>query len=630
MKLVSFDIFDTTLIRKCGDPDNIFYLLANRLFPNDRALREDFLLWRKRAEQQVRQRFTQADVTLQQIYDNEELSGFTAYTPTQMLETEIEIESENLVANPAIKEVIEEKRKEGYTICFISDMYIGSDTLSGILRREGCLRDDEKVYVSCEWSARKSNGRLFDIVAKELSPSKWEHFGDNLNSDVKVPRKKGIAAHNVDTSFTNTEQLMIDKSRDIRNNYELSILVGLQRAARILLGNNAYTEIAADFVASAYIPYVFFLLKEAKKRGLKRLYFLSRDSYILMKMAEVLHDAYPEIELRYLFVSRKSLLLPYLDEMSVEQYLGVQDHHTIYHKNVNALLSAFETNREEQEKEFGVTFDYSTITNKQQEKDFLDKILGSNSRYRSVLQERASKRRDLLLAYCRQEGLFDGIPSAMVDVGWLGTSRLMINSILKHSGARPVEFFYYGIRSDVLPLRYGVYLAFFRPNQLSTELTALVENYFSASPYPSTLGYEMSNQKISPTFALNAVYKETPISEKNISISQWILREMQNYALCFDSIYWEWTKTAIDAISELSVKIDLTPFVKTADFDNTSFVRRLSCAEMMKLILLGDHVTAFDRASLQLTTTKYIDKPLWCLHNFTGRLRHYLYLRLRK
>lgn len=630
MELASFDIFDTTLIRKCGEPDNIFYLLANRLFPNDRALREDFLLWRKRAEQQARQRFPQTDVTLQQIYDNEELSGFTAYTPTQMLETEIEIESENLVANPAIKEVIEEKRKEGYTICFISDMYIGSDTLSGILRREGCLRDDEKVYVSCEWNARKSNGRLFDIVAKELSPSKWEHFGDNLNSDVKVPRKKGIAAHNVDTSFTDTERLMIDKSRSIRNNYELSILAGLQRAARIIIGNNAYAEIAADFVAPAYVPYVFFLLKEAQARGLKRLYFLSRDSYILMKMAEVLHDVYPEIELRYLFVSRKSLLLPYLDEMSAEQYLEAQDHHTIYRKSVNALLSAFETNREELEKEFGITFDYSTITNKQQEKDFLDKILGSNSLYRPVLRERASKRRELLLAYFRQEGLYDEIPSAMVDVGWLGTSRLMVNSILIHSGARPVEFFYYGIRGDVLPSKHGIYSTFFRPNQLGTELTALVENYFSASPYPSTLKYSQSNGSIIPVFTPDTAFKETPITKNNISITTWLMREMAKTELDYEPILWKWTKIAINAISQLSVKINLTPFVKTADFDDTAFVRKLSSTEMAKLILLGDHVTAFDRASLQLTTSRLLDRPLWRLHNFTGRIRRYLYLRLRK
>lgn len=56
MKLVSFDIFDTVLIRKCGLPENIFYLLANRLYLDNRALREAFLLWRRQAEQQARHR----------------------------------------------------------------------------------------------------------------------------------------------------------------------------------------------------------------------------------------------------------------------------------------------------------------------------------------------------------------------------------------------------------------------------------------------------------------------------------------------------------------------------------------------------------------------------------------------
>lgn len=53
MKLVSFDIFDTTLVRKCGAPENIFYLLANRIFGSSdkcAAYRNSFFLWRRKAE----------------------------------------------------------------------------------------------------------------------------------------------------------------------------------------------------------------------------------------------------------------------------------------------------------------------------------------------------------------------------------------------------------------------------------------------------------------------------------------------------------------------------------------------------------------------------------------------------
>lgn len=630
MKLVSFDIFDTVLIRKCGLPENIFYLLANRLYLDNRALREAFLLWRRQAEQQARHRLPKTDVSLAQIYNDVSLSGFADYTPQQMLNAEMRIERENLIANPAVKELIEKKREQGYRICFISDMYLDSNTLSDILQREGCLLNDEKVYVSCEYNARKSNGKLFDIVRKELQPSEWLHFGDHSVSDVKIPQRKSIRATQVNTEFTETERILLSHTKSIRNSYELSILIGLQRAARICSGNDAYKKMAADFVAPTYIPYVYFLLEQAQKKGLKRLYFLSRDSYILMKMAEMLQPSYPTIELRYLFVSRKSLLLPYLTEMNVEQYLAVQDHQSIYSQKVDALLKAFDTSREEQENAFGITFDYDRIGNKQQERDFLNKILGGESRYLPVLRERALKRRILLYDYFEQEGLFDGTPSGMVDIGWLGTSRLMINSILKNKGIQPTEFFYLGIRNDVLSVKHGIYTTYYRPDQLSTDLTTLVENYFSASPYPSTFNYKKTGQKIIPIFASASGYQETPITTNNVTIGQWIIQEMEQMKLHFKNVFWIWSQTCMNVISTLSSRIDLTPFVKAADFDDTVFVRKLTLLELFRLICLGGHITAYDRASLQLTVSRSIDAPLWKLHLYMGRIRHFLYVRLKK
>lgn len=630
MKLVSFDIFDTVLIRKCGLPENIFYLLADRLYSDNRALREAFLLWRRQAEQQARHRLPKTDVSLAQIYNDDSLSGFTDYTPQQMMDAEIQVESENLIANPAVKKLIEKKREQGYRICFISDMYLDSNTLSDILQREGCLLNDEKVFVSCEHNARKSNGQLFDIVRKKWQPSEWLHFGDHPVSDVKMPQRKGIHATQVNTEFTETERILLSQTKSIRNSYKLSILTGLQRAARICSGNDAYKKIATDFVAPTYIPYVYFLLEQAQKRGLKRLYFLSRDSYILMKMAEVLQLSYPTIELRYLFVSRKSLLLPYLTKMNIEQYLAVQDHQSIYSQRVDALLKAFDTSREEQENVFGITFDYDRIGNKQQERDFLNKMLGRESRYLPVLCERALKRRILLYDYFEQEGLFDGTPSGMVDVGWLGTSRLMINSILKDKGTQPAEFFYLGIRNDVLSVKHGIYTTYYRPDQLSTNLTTLVENYFSASPYPSTFNYKKTEQKIMPVFVSESGYQETPITTSNVTIGQWIIQEMEQMKLHFKDIFWIWSQTCINIISTLSSRIDLTPFVKAADFDNTVFVRKLTSIELFQLICLGEHITAYDRASLQLTVNRFIDAPLWKLHLYMGRIRHYLYVRLKK
>ena len=301
MKLASFDIFDTTLIRKCGNPGNIFYILAHKLYPSDKAKREDFLLWRKGAESEARKRAPGKDVTIEEIYNSEEIAGFAEYTTAQLIEAEKSIEAEQLTANPAIRDVIKQKREQGYTICFISDMYLPSTMLKEVLEREDCINNNEVVYVSCEWNARKSNGALYKKLKEELKPQQWEHFGDHAVSDVKMAKQNGIKATKVNTDFTTAEKgTMLPHNN--RHHYENSILAGVSRAARIHFGNDAYTTIAADFVAPAYIPYVHFVLKTAKKRGIKTLYFLSRDSYILQKIAEQLpHEG---IELRYLFVSR--------------------------------------------------------------------------------------------------------------------------------------------------------------------------------------------------------------------------------------------------------------------------------------------------------------------------------------
>ena len=185
MKLVSFDIFDTTLIRKCGNPGNIFYILAHKLYPNDKAKRDDFLLWRNGAESEARRRAPGRDVTIEEIYNSEEIAGFAEYTTAQLIEAEKCVEAENLIANPAIRDIIKKKRKEGYTISFISDMYMPSDFLKEVLEREGCIENKEIVYVSCEYNARKSNGTLYKRVKEELKPQLWEHFGDHPISDYK-------------------------------------------------------------------------------------------------------------------------------------------------------------------------------------------------------------------------------------------------------------------------------------------------------------------------------------------------------------------------------------------------------------------------------------------------------------
>ena len=619
MKLASFDIFDTTLIRKCGNPGNIFYILAHKLYPNDSAKREDFLLWRKGAESEARRRAPGKDVTIEDIYASDELCGFAEYTPAQLIETEKNVEAVNLIANPAIKETICKKREEGYIVCFISDMYLPSTMLKEVLEREGCINNNEVVYVSCEWNARKSNGALYKKLKEELKPQQWEHFGDHAVSDVKMAKQNGIKATKVNTDFTTAEKGTM-QPRSNRHYYESSILAGLSRAARIHLGNDAYTTIAADFVAPAYIPYVHFVLKTARERGLKTLYFLSRDSYILQQIAEQLpHDG---IELRYLFVSRKALLLPYLYNATAEKFLAIQDKRTIRGKAVKELATSLGTSTEELKEKFGIEFNFDKIATKEQEQKFLDAIFGNESKYLPALNERTKEKRALLNGYFTQEGVFSNDTTAMVDVGWLGTTRLMINSILKEQGFPETTFFYYGVRSDVMHSKHGSYITFHSPTTSDTALTFIIEDYFSASPYKSTNGYFKENNKYTPI--LNGETEFNNIISANCNPTVWITKEISSLPQDLLVYLPQWEERALNAIKDYIHKIDKKPFIECG------ICRKLKIHEFVNVVFCGGHKTLYDKASIALSTPRRLYPCIDKIACFTGKLRRRLYLKLHK
>lgn len=189
MKLASFDIFDTTLVRKCGSPDNIFYLLSKRIYPRNQALQNSFFQWRKEAEQKAMIRLKNNYLRLEDIYTEFDPISFPEWDVEQLIAMETEIELTELIAVSEIKQLISQKRNEGYTICFISDMYLPEQVLKSKLLEEGCADIGDKVFVSCECRATKSEGALYEIVRKNFDPiALWEHYGDNVYSDSLVSR----------------------------------------------------------------------------------------------------------------------------------------------------------------------------------------------------------------------------------------------------------------------------------------------------------------------------------------------------------------------------------------------------------------------------------------------------------
>lgn len=619
MRLATFDIFDTTLIRQCGSPDVIFDLVARKLWPSDEALRTAFLNRRRQAAHTAG-----SDASLSDIYGCFAADEFAPLSIEVLMNEELDTERRMLTVNPVVRDRIRELRRSGWEIKFLSDMYLSSAFLSEVLMREGCLEDGEEVIVSCEWTARKDNGSLYRLVRKKYNPQEWMHFGDNKRSDIRMARRNGVKGIWIDTRNTPAEMRIASLSTTWRNIYIPKFVAGLMRAVRIQGGNTSDVAIAADYVASLYIPFVVYVLRQCQSKGIRKLHFLSRDGYIMQRIAEALSA--PGIELNYLFVSRKALMGAYLAEDTENRYLEIVDRQTLISKHVCNLLNQLGLKRDQLAQEFGITFNYDRILSAAQQKDFIDKIF-HNETFTPRLIERFRKNSDLASAYLRQEGLADGEMQAMVDIGWLGTTRLMINSILGFNENKTIPTFYVGIRDDVYSRKYGDYYSYFPQGQLDTSATALIENYFSASPYPSTIGYSRNmTGRIEPVFADGAVYCETSTVRVNVDTACHLARIISPFLTSLsDEMLYLWAKNSISALSSFSDVIDLSPIAAASEFDGIPMIKRLSVTELFSLIFVGGRPTACDRGSLEFTVGNRLAIPLWKLHIMTAKVRSRLY-----
>ena len=333
-----------------------------------------------------------------------------------------------------------------------------------------------------------------------------------------------------------------------KRNWVFYILSGHLRYLRLAhMDRDARYLLALNYLAPVYLAYTTWVISKAKEKGINKLFFLSRDGYILKKIAEIIpHEG---IVLYDLFVSRKALLPAY------------------QHQKPN---------------------------------------------------------RQQLIDYLKQEGVTEEQTyCGMVDLGWYGSTRQMINTMLREEGYHDTLFFYYGIREDALPPSDGIYLSFMGPaSEETTHATHLLEQYFSASPYPSTIGYQTVEKTIMPVFKDRRQAEDTPLTLDNTKAA------CELGCLCgyvFQHIPEEQlillAKTTIDGLLKKDHNIDISPLLECEPIDDRPFVKKLSKKEIWRWIRGECTLTAYDQLSTRLTFHSWLYHPLWLVHRINARLR---------
>jgi len=429
--ILSFDVFDTLILRPLSDPRDLFWFVGEKLGSMD------FRNLRIRAEQDARRKKQakegHSEVTLAEIW--EKLAEMTGLSADEGMRIETETETELCYANPFMRKLWEAAKRQGKRIIVISDMYLPEATIRKVLEKNG-YTGAEKIYVSCEYGMNKAGGRLYRQVLHDLSlrpdggsrtsGSQKEnnghrilHIGDDPHSDGRMAEHSGF-----DVLLYPQIRRMQEKYRP----YDMSYMTG--STYRGIVSNHLYNgsrRFSADyeygFVCGGLfvLGYCTFIHEYIKKNEIDKALFLARDGDVLKEAYDLL---YPGEATSYVFWSRKAGLKLTADEDRYDYFRRFVEHKINGGYRIREILRSM---------------DLEFLTEKlTDELTAEEELTGKNA---PVLRHFLETNRDLIAGIYEEQRMaarqyfqsrLDGCKKiAVIDIGWAGSGAMTLSHLIE-------------------------------------------------------------------------------------------------------------------------------------------------------------------------------------------------------
>lgn len=431
---ISFDVFDTLVKRNVKKPSDLYDLIG--LCVNEKYGMENFGDIRTAVEMSLYQ--TEKNVTLDDIY--EEIQRRVSNINVQAIKKlEIKYELSYCQCNYSIKKIYDYVKEKGKRVIAISDMYLPQEVVEQILTK--CGYDISAIYVSCEYGAQKKEGKLFNIVLRKehLDKRNVIHIGDSWRADYLGARKSGISSVLIPKNVVlfNTKRYVSQIDQRIKYGVHESVINNnLQKCGSF------YEKFGFSILGPTLYSFCRWIESECKKQDIAKIYFFSRDGYIMKKAFDALQIN--GIESNYLYVSRRALRVPYN-----------ASHFEI--KDILDLLPNTKQIRMETVFEYlGLKFDdYKTLTDRYGiNRNTVVYHHEISEKYMPLLEQllpdyvnKAKKELKVAINYLKQEGVKG--KAAVVDIGWHNSMQFCLESILNDNGIENDLFgLYFGIQSN--------------------------------------------------------------------------------------------------------------------------------------------------------------------------------------
>lgn len=305
--IISFDIFDTLLLRPYARPSNVFQHLEE--INNSIG----FYAVRKIAEDNLRKYKDIKYANYDEIY---------SVLPSDfrfLKEKEIQLEKDTLYANPQMKEIFDYAKFLNKRIILISDMYFSSDILDDILNKNG-FTGYKKIYISSECKKAKHDGTLYKHTIQDLNATQKNilHIGNNKHSDYTIAKNSHLNAFH----YTEPKEQFFKKYPKFKKFYyknkdslTAGIIIGILVKKYIENKNNNfdYWKYFGYFLGGPVCYGISkFLYDRVIDRNIKEIILVARDGYTIEKIFS-LFNKNNKIKTHYIYAPRTLNILINID-----------------------------------------------------------------------------------------------------------------------------------------------------------------------------------------------------------------------------------------------------------------------------------------------------------------------------
>lgn len=309
--IISFDLFDTLVVRNIVTFSDVMELVKDRFLQQDIRI-DDFVNKRIGAEKRLSK---EGAPRLGKIYEDAlpDIS-IRNITAEQLADIEYEVDVELLQPREDMLDLIHTIQGMNKKVYITSDSYYSQSQIEKILHDNG-ISGVDKIFVSCEYDTGKTTG-LFEKVIEVAGTRNILHIGDDIVADVESAARSGLKTFQI---YSATELLdavgglkLISDNDDISDHIRIGMFAANVFNSPFQFEDEERRIHVDDTVDTGYLfcapmifDFAYWFGQQVEEKQISNILFCARDGYLLHK---IYSKIYPNSKPRYFLTSRTSAI----------------------------------------------------------------------------------------------------------------------------------------------------------------------------------------------------------------------------------------------------------------------------------------------------------------------------------